>query len=49
LNVAHCGKLNENSDRPEETPQKSLRQVGKEPSTNCQGIPEITAILDSSV
>jgi len=43
------GKLNEKSDRFEETPQKSLRQVGKEPSTNCQEIPGIKAILDRSV
>jgi hypothetical protein len=43
------GKLNENSNRLEETPQKSLRQVEKEPSTNFQEIPEIKAILDSSV
>jgi hypothetical protein len=42
------GKLSENSERFEKTPQKSLRQVGK-PSKNCQEIPEIKAILDSSV
>jgi hypothetical protein len=43
------GESNENSVGFEETPQKSLRQVGKEPSTNCHKIPEIKASLDSSV
>jgi hypothetical protein len=34
------GKLNKIKTKREKTPQKSVRQVEKEPNTNCHKTPE---------
>jgi hypothetical protein len=38
------GKLNKINVKLEQTPQKSLRQAAKKPSTNCHKTPETKAI-----